>query len=131
MQSHRRVVCLELRKLAHGVVVKRVTTRRCGSGQRRCRRQCVAMIMGLALQSLCVVYGAQPAAAQVEKAAGEVKRPAYQIGSAGQSSLRFNEDWSVLKGVDLSKTDDFWDRLKYIPLTPDQSVWLDHRWSGP
>jgi len=89
------------------------------------------MIMGLALQSLCVVYGAQPAAAQVEKAAGEVKRPAYQIGSAGQSSLRFNEDWSVLKGVDLSKTDDFWDRLKYIPLTPDQSVWLDHRWSGP
>ncbi len=124
MKSHRRVVCLELRKLAHGVVVKRVTTRRCGSGQRRCRRQCVAMIMGLALQSLCVVYGAQPAAAQVEKAAGEVKRPAYQIGSAGQSSLRFNEDWSVLKGVDLSKTDDFWDRLKYIPLTPDQSVWL-------
>ena len=65
MESHRRVVCLELSKLAHGVVVKRVTTRRCGSGQRRCRRQCVAMIMGLALQSLCVVYGAQPAATQV------------------------------------------------------------------
>jgi Alginate export len=119
MQSHRRVVCLELHKRAHGVVGKRVTTRRCDSGQRRCRRQCVAMIMGLALQALCVVYGAQPAT-QVEKAAGEIKRPALQIGSA----VRYNEDWSVLKGVDLSKTDDFWDRVKFIPLTPDQNAWL-------
>jgi hypothetical protein len=30
----------------------------------------------------------------------------------------------VLKGVDLSKTDDFWDRLKFIPLTRDKSVYL-------
>jgi len=75
------------------------------------------MLLGLALQVLCVVSGAQPAAAQVDKAAGEIKRPAYQ-------TLRFDEDWSVLKGVDMSKTDDFWDRLKFIPLTPDQNVWL-------
>ena len=26
--------------------------------------------------------------------------------------------------MDLSQTDDFWDRLKYIPLTKDESVWL-------
>ena len=30
----------------------------------------------------------------------------------------------MLKGVDLSKTDDFWDRLKFIPLTRDKSVYL-------
>src|SRR5260370_9620327 len=58
--------------------------------------------------------------AQAGQPPGEPKRPAYQIGSAG----RFNEDWSVLRGVDLDKTDDFWDRLKFIPLSPDQNVWL-------
>src|SRR6267143_1850393 len=58
--------------------------------------------------------------AQAGPPPGEPKRPAYQIGSAG----RFNEDWSVLRGVDLDKTDDFWDRLKFIPLSPDQNVWL-------
>jgi hypothetical protein len=26
--------------------------------------------------------------------------------------------------VDRSKTDDFWDRFKFIPLTEDQNVWL-------
>jgi hypothetical protein len=30
----------------------------------------------------------------------------------------------VLRGVDLSKTDDFWDRFKFIPLNQDQTVWL-------
>jgi len=58
--------------------------------------------------------------AQAGPPPGEPKRPAYQIGSAG----RFNEDWSVLRGVDLDKTDDFWDRVKFIPLSPDQNVWL-------
>src|SRR5439155_1400001 len=58
--------------------------------------------------------------AQAGQTASEPNRPAYQIGSAG----RFNEDWSVLRGVDLDKTDDFWDRLKFIPLTTDGSVWL-------
>src|SRR5437870_5420577 len=58
--------------------------------------------------------------AQAGPPPGEPKRPAYQIGSAG----RFNEDWSVLRGVDLDTTDDFWDRLKFIPLSPDQNVWL-------
>ena len=62
-----------------------------------------------------------PAAwAQAGQLHGEPNRPAYQIGSAG----RFNEDWSVLRGIDLERTDDVWDRLKFIPLTPDQNVWL-------
>src|ERR1700741_4059855 len=69
--------------------------------------------------ALSLLVGPLPAFSQTEKADGDikrpeygieskVKRPLYQTGSAG----RFNEDWSVLKGVDLSKTDDFWDRLK-------------------
>src|SRR5207237_4582570 len=48
------------------------------------------------------------------------QRPKLQIGNAA----RFDEDWSVLRGVDLSTTDDFWDRVKFIPLTADGSVWL-------
>ena len=119
MESNRAVVSLEPRQIEHRSVLKLVTTKSCGSDQ-HIRRRCGAVIMGLALQWLCVVYGAFPAWAQTEKAAGEPKRPALQIGSA----LRFNEDWSTLKGVDLSQTDDFWDRLKFIPLTKDESVWL-------
>ena len=117
MEGNRTVVCLEPRKAEHGVVLKLVTTNRCGSEHvvRRYR----AGIISVALQAL-LAYGALPGWAQSEKAAGEVKRPALQIGSAG----RFNEDWSTLEGVDTSKTDDFWDRLKYIPLTADQNVWL-------
>jgi hypothetical protein len=120
MESIRAVVSFEPRKIEHGSVLKLVTTSSCGSDQHMVRRRWVALIMGLALQWLCVVYGTFPAWGQTEKAAAEPKRPALQIGSA----LRFNEDWSTLKGVDLSQTDDFWDRLKFIPLTDDQSVWL-------
>jgi hypothetical protein len=119
MESNRGVVCLDPRKFDHRVAFKLVTTNRRRSDQ-YIQRRWVAVIIGLALQWLCVVYGAFPAWGQSEKAAGEPKRPALQIGSA----LRFNEDWSTLKGVDLSQTDDFWDRLKFIPLTKDESVWL-------
>src|SRR2546428_3469501 len=80
----------------------------------------VAVIIGLAVTSPCIVHGVLPASAQASQAASEPNRPAYQIGSAG----RFDEDWSVLRGVDLGNTGDFWDRLKFIPLTRDQSVWL-------
>ena len=86
----------------------------------RNRFGCGAVIVGMALQSLAFVYGVLPAQAQVPPPASELQRPALQIGSAG----RFNEDWSVLRGVDPSATDDFWDRLKFIPLTSDGSVWL-------
>lgn len=84
------------------------------------RPRCVTVIVGMALQALALVYGALPAGAQAARAASEPTRPEYQIGSAG----RFNEDWSSLRGVDLGATDDVWDRLKFIPLTRDASVWL-------
>src|SRR6266849_6807764 len=78
----------------------------------------VAMSVALVLPSLG--HRVSPTWAQAGPPPSEPKRPAYQIGSAG----RFNEDWSVLRGADLDKTDDFWDRLKFIPLTEDGSVWL-------
>jgi len=84
------------------------------------RRRCVAVVAGLVLLSLSPAQRVGAAWAQAGQAASEPPRPAYQIGSAG----RFNEDWSVLRGVDLSRTDDVWDRLKFIPLTRDGSVWL-------
>jgi Alginate export len=90
------------------------------SPARALRRVWLAIVGAVALQSLSLVYGAFPAIGQAVQATSEPNRPAYQIGSA----TRFNEDWSTLRGVDLSTTDDFWDRLKFIPLTPDQSVWL-------
>src|SRR5437016_2818691 len=84
------------------------------------RRLCLAIIGGVALQSLSLVQNVVPVWAQAGQTASEPNRPAYQIGSAG----RFNEDWSALRGVDLGKTDDFWDRLKFIPLTTGETVWL-------
>ena len=81
----------------------------------RCRG--ITVIIGLALQLLSCVHGMLPAWAQAGQAASELKRPEYQI-------RRFDEDWSILRGVDRSKTDDFWDRVKFIPLTEDQNVWL-------
>jgi len=78
------------------------------------------MVVGMALQSLAFVYSVLPAWGQAPPPASELQRPALQIGSAG----RFNEDWSVLRGVDLGTTDDPLDRLKFIPLTSDGSVWL-------
>ena len=80
----------------------------------------VTVIVGMALLALAFVSGALPAWAQAGPPASEPQRPALQIGNAA----RFDEDWSVLRGVDLSTTDDFWDRLKFIPLTRDGSVWL-------
>jgi Alginate export len=91
-----------------------------GTRTRTARCQDVAVIIGLGLQLLYCVYGVLPAWSQAGPPTSEPRRPALQIGSAG----RFNEDWSVLRGVDLSKTDDFWDRVKFIPVTQDQTVWL-------
>jgi hypothetical protein len=82
------------------------------------RRFGIAIVLGFALHSLSFVRNVPGAWAQSSQAVTEVKRPALQLGSAG----RFNEDWSVLRGVDT--TDDFWDRLKFIPLSPDQNVWV-------
>jgi len=38
--------------------------------------------------------------------------------------LRQNEDWSVLAGYDTSKTDSFFDPIKYIPLFENGDFWL-------
>jgi hypothetical protein len=84
------------------------------------RRLGLAVLVSVALVAASWTNGLSPAWAQADQPSGEPKRPAYQIGSAG----RFNEDWSVLRGVDLSTTDDVLDRLKFIPLTGDQNVWL-------
>jgi hypothetical protein len=118
MEAIRAVVCWNSRKAKPRFVLKLVATNRSGC-EHPVRRRCRAVAIALALQSL-LLYGVLPARAQSEKPTGEVKRPALQIGSA----LRFNEDWSTLEGVDTTTTDDFWDRLKFIPLTADQSVWL-------
>ena len=72
-----------------------------------------ALLLGLAIS----VLAATPVVAQPAPASPEIKRPAIQV-------RRFDEDWSVLRGVDLSRTDDFWDRLKFIPLNQDGSVYL-------
>ena len=64
MKSNHRVVCLEPHKVEHRVVLKLVTKNNCGSDQHRFRRRGVAVIMGLALQSLSCVYGVLPAWAQ-------------------------------------------------------------------
>src|SRR3989454_4396937 len=84
------------------------------------RRFAVTVVLGLALHLLSFVHDVPGAWAQSSPAATEPKRPAYQLGSAG----RFDEDWSILKGVDLSATDDVLDRMKFIGMSPDQNVWL-------
>ena len=81
------------------------------------RYRCTAVTIGLAFQVLFFVFGMFPAWADGDQAASEVQRPAYQI-------RRFDEDWSILRGVDRRHTGDFWDLLKFIPVTPDQNVWL-------
>src|SRR5437762_5375328 len=80
----------------------------------------IVSLATVALGLSFVIQGVPLAWAQAGQPASDPKRPAYQIGSAG----RFNEDWSVLRGIDVDKTDDFWDRLKFIPLSADQNVWL-------
>ncbi len=74
-------------------------------------------VIGLSFLVLCFVSGVIPAWAADDQPATAIKRPAYQI-------LRYDEDWSMLKGVDLSRTGDFWDRLKFIPITRDQDIWM-------
>jgi len=84
------------------------------------RRLGLAVVVSAALWLPSSIHCVPPAWGQAGEPRIDPKRPAYQIGSAG----RFNEDWSVLRGVDLDRTDDFWDRLKFIPLGTDQDVWL-------
>ncbi len=48
----------------------------------------------------------------------EFKRPKYS------PVLRQNENWSALAGHDKSQTGDFFDPIKYIPLSEDGNYWM-------
>jgi hypothetical protein len=58
-----------------------------------------------------------PAAAPPAPSPGDFKRPAYQ-------PLRYNEDWSGLKGKDTASTGDWLDPIKFIPLDEKGDLWL-------
>ncbi len=75
------------------------------------------IVIGLFFMALSFAYGEFPVWAEDDQEASQIKRPAFQI-------RRFDEDWSVLRGVDRSHTGDFWDLVKFIPVTPDKNVWL-------
>ncbi len=55
-------------------------------------------------------------ATDTAESAAEIPRPTFQ-------ALRQNEDWSTLTGKDLTSTGDVFDRLKYVPLSDNGSVW--------
>ncbi|HZA56323.1 MAG TPA: hypothetical protein VE616_18920, partial [Candidatus Udaeobacter sp.] len=129
MESNRRI-CSERCSVENGVVIKLPATNSSSRDKHNGRSRRAALVGRLFL-SLSFFCAAVPVSAQTEKTEEEikrpeygieykVKRPLYQTGSAG----RFNEDWSALRGVDLSKTDDFWDRLKFIPFNQDGSIYL-------
>jgi hypothetical protein len=93
-----------------------MTDKRVFAPARCVARGCVALV-GAVLYQLVLLGGICPAYGQATDTSTAVKRPAYQW-------MRFNEDWSVLRGKDLSTTGDFWDRAKFIPLSTDGSVYL-------
>src|SRR5712671_4220386 len=70
-----------------------------------------------ALEVLLIMLCSTPLTAQVDSTATDPKRPAYD-------DRRFDEDWSALRGADLSGPADVWDRVKFIPVTDGQAVWL-------
>jgi hypothetical protein len=74
-------------------------------------------MMRHAFDVLVIVLCSTSAYAQAGPTASEPKRPAY-------ADRRFDEDWSVLKGADLSGPGHVWDRVKFIPLTDGEDVWL-------
>lgn len=47
-----------------------------------------------------------------------LKRPSYS------RVLRQNEDWSALAGYDTFQTGNFFDPIKYIPLSDDGNFWV-------
>ena len=63
---------------------------------------------------LLTLLASQPSAQEVSET---LPYPKYQF-------MRQGEDWSVLAGHDLSATGDWTDRLKYIELNDDGSIWL-------
>ena len=66
---------------------------------------------------LFLAVASAPVFAQCSPSDSEADWPRYE-------DRRFDEDWSVLRGVDLSGRDHVWDRLKFIPLGPEEGSWL-------
>ena len=61
--------------------------------------------------------GAVEGVGQDEVPATELERPRFTF-------LRYQEDWSVLRGADPASLTDFWDPIKYIQLNEDGSMWV-------
>jgi len=73
--------------------------------------------IAVTLQMLSVAYDSPAPAAEADETTRRLDRPQYE-------SLRFDEDWSGLKDNNHSASGDAWDRLKLIPLGPDDGAWL-------
>jgi hypothetical protein len=69
-----------------------------------------------AFDVLLIVLCSTSLYAQAGPTANEPTRPEYD-------DRRFDEDWSVLRGADLSGSN-VWDRVKFIPVTDGEQVWL-------
>jgi hypothetical protein len=73
------------------------------------------------LGGLLILLCSAPLAAQsgppASESTSEPRRPSY-------ADCRFDENWSVLRGDGVGGPRDFWDRLKFIPLTDGQQLWL-------
>jgi len=72
--------------------------------------------VGTGILALVVLFTGSDRLAAQETEGNEIERPEYQW-------LRQNEDWSVLRDVDLSSSDDPFDPIKYVPLGDDGSFW--------
>ncbi len=74
---------------------------------------------------MCFVLAAIWTSPRVTFAQSEppVQRPSYDV-------LRFREDWSVLREPERLEDDDFFDPIKYIPLSDDGEVWLSFGGQG-
>ena len=64
---------------------------------------------------VAVLFTATAATAQNDTGTIMVERPKYTF-------LRFNEDWSVLRDR-TPEPGDFWDPIKYVPLSEDGKIW--------
>lgn len=76
-----------------------------------------AQILHTGCLVLCISALAPLGATQDGGAPAPIQRPRYQV-------LPQNEDWSTLRDEDRARTDDFWDRIKFMPLDAEGTRWL-------
>ncbi len=88
--------------------------------------------LGIAVLLICAsAFASAPGTPMLDAGAEEARA----IGGAPHPSsvsaqeqpkyetARYDEDWSVLAGTSVDKRD-FFDPIKYMPLTPDGTIWL-------